>query len=149
MACQAHSSRASGRSGAVAAELALILPVLVLLVLGTIDLSRFAYNYIAVTNAARAGAAYGIMNNYTTSTYSTWTTAITRAARDEMNQQVGSGNVTNLTVTVTTSTETGGIKRVQVTAAYPFQTVIQWNWTGLGLPNSLTLQRRVEMRLIR
>ena len=29
------------------------------LLLGAVDFGRFAYNYIAVTNAARAGAAFG------------------------------------------------------------------------------------------
>jgi Flp pilus assembly protein TadG len=144
-----HLFWAKRRPGAVAVELALILPLLVLIVLGAVDFGRFANTYIAVTNASRAGAAYGIMNNYTTSTYSTWTAGITQAAKDEMTQQVGSGNIGNLTVTVATSTETGGIKRVHVTAAYPFTTVVNWQWTGLRLPNSLTVQRKVEMRLIR
>jgi len=144
-----HLFWAKRRSGAVAVELALILPLLVLIVLGAVDFGRFANTYIAVTNACRAGASYGVMNNYTTSTYSTWTANITQAAKDEMTQQVGSGNIGNLTVTVATSTETGGIKRVQVTAAYPFTTVVNWRWTGLGLPSSLTVQRRIEMRLIR
>jgi hypothetical protein len=89
------------------------------------------------------------MNNFTSSTYSTWTAGITQAAKDEMTAQVGSGNIGNLAVTITTSTETGGAKRVQVTASYPFTTAINWSWTGLGLPHSFNLQRKVEMRLIR
>jgi Flp pilus assembly protein TadG len=45
------------RRGAAAAELAMILPLMLILVLGCVDFGRFAYSYIAVTNAARAGAA--------------------------------------------------------------------------------------------
>src|SRR5438034_6510408 len=93
--------RRSGRPAVAAVELAILLPVLVLIVLGCIDFGRFAYNYIAVTNAARAGAAYGMMNNYTSSTLSNWTgnnnanptTGITQAARHEMTNQAGSSNV--------------------------------------------------------
>jgi Flp pilus assembly protein TadG len=137
------------RRGGAAAELALILPVLVTVVLAATDFGRFACNYIAVTNASRAGASYGIMNNYTASTYGAWTAGITQAARDEISQQVGSSNATKLTVTTTTSTDGNGLKRVQVTASYPFTTLIPWKWTGLGLPQSVTLANKVEMRLIR
>ena len=56
------------RRGAAAVELAMILPVLMTIVLGCVDFGRFAYNYIAVTNAARAGASYAIMNNYSPTT---------------------------------------------------------------------------------
>jgi Flp pilus assembly protein TadG len=40
-------------------ELALVIPALLLLLLGTIEMGRFAYIGILVGNAARAGAAYG------------------------------------------------------------------------------------------
>jgi Flp pilus assembly protein TadG len=141
---------AGRRRGAAATELALLLPVLVLVVLGCVDFGRFAYNYIAVTNAARAGASYGAMNNYTASTYSTWSAGITQTARDEMSQQVGSGNIGNLKVTVAPPIiDANGLRRVRVTASYPFTTVVTWNLGGWGLPSPLTLQQQAEMRLIR
>ena len=56
MARPADATGSSRRSGAVAVELALILPLLVLIVLGAVDFGRFANTYIAVTNACRAGA---------------------------------------------------------------------------------------------
>lgn len=40
-------------------ELALVLPMLLLLLVGTIEIGRFAYYSILVANAARAGAQYG------------------------------------------------------------------------------------------
>src|SRR5437016_827122 len=96
--------RKPGRSAVAALELVILLPVLATIVLGCVDFGRFAYNYIAVVNSARAGAAYGMMNNYTTSTLANWTgsnganptTGITQAARDEMAQQIGSSNVSNV-----------------------------------------------------
>jgi Flp pilus assembly protein TadG len=140
---------AGRRGGAAATELALLLPVLVLVVLGCVDFGRFAYNYIAVTNAARAGASYGAMNNYTASTQPTWVAGIKQTARDEMSQQVGSGNISNLQVTVTPITDANGLHRVRVAASYPFTTVVTWNFGGLGLPHTLNLQQQAEMRLIR
>ncbi|MFL5245748.1 MAG: TadE family protein [Gemmataceae bacterium] len=135
------------RRAVAAAELALILPLLVTMVLGAVDFGRFAYCYIAVTNAARAGAQYACMNNFTASTLTAWKTGVKTAVTDEMTLQVGAGNVP-AQPDPTTSTD-NGLKRVQVTAVCNFTTIINWQWTGLGLPNTLTLQRRVEMRLIR
>jgi len=41
-------------------EFALILPVLLLILLGTIDFGRLYYSYVTVANAARVGAEYGM-----------------------------------------------------------------------------------------
>jgi Flp pilus assembly protein TadG len=49
----------SSQSGQSLVELAMALPVLVLLALGVIEVGRYAYIGILVANAARAGAAYG------------------------------------------------------------------------------------------
>jgi Flp pilus assembly protein TadG len=135
------------RAGA-AAEFALITPLLVTMVLGAVDFGRFAYYYIAVTNAARAGAQYGSMNNFTSSTQTSWQNGIKQAVTDEMSQQVGSGNVP-AQPTPTTTTDANGLKRVRVTAVYNFTTIVNWQWTGMGLPHTVSMKRTVEMRLIR
>src|SRR5262245_36883730 len=102
--------------------MAIILPLLVTIVLGCVDFGRFAYSYIALTNAARAGAAYAMMNNYSSSTYNTWVANITTAAKNEMTGQTGY-NSNNLTVsTPTVTVESNGLRRVQLTVSYPFQT---------------------------
>ena len=51
------------QSGQSLVEVALMLPFLVLLLLGVIEVGRYAYISILVGNAARAGAAYGIQSN--------------------------------------------------------------------------------------
>jgi Flp pilus assembly protein TadG len=43
-------------------ELALLVPLLLLLLVGIIEIGRFAYYSILVANAARAGAQYGAQN---------------------------------------------------------------------------------------
>ncbi len=45
--------------GQSAVELAVALPVLVLILMGTLDFGRAFYAYINITNAAREGAQYG------------------------------------------------------------------------------------------
>jgi Flp pilus assembly protein TadG len=145
--CEGRPRR--GRRGASAAELVVVLPLLAAIVAGAVDFGRFAYNYIAVTNAVRAGASYAMMNNYSPSTYSTWVSNLTAAAQAEMTGQVGY-NSNNLTVAAPVVTvEATGLRRVQLTASYPFQTIVNWSWTGLGIPSSMTLQRTVVVRLIR
>jgi Flp pilus assembly protein TadG len=141
----------SSRRAAGAVEFALILPLLFTLVVGCVDFGRFAYYYIAVINAARAGAAYGIMNNFSSSTYSGWASGITQTAKDEIAQQV---DASKLQVTVSWSEDANGLRRVHVLTSYPFQTIVTWKFTGLGfvglvIPNNITLQGQAEMRLIR
>src|SRR5438046_9117763 len=143
----AGPSRRPRRRGAAAVEFLLILPLLLALVLGCIDFGRFAYTYIAVANAARAGAGYGIMNPYLPSDQPAWATQIQETARDEMNQQIGYVR-TSLAVTATAIPEKDaggtltGRQRVRVDASYPFQTLIPWPF----LPSSVTLRQVVGLR---
>jgi Flp pilus assembly protein TadG len=133
------------RRGASSAELAVLLPVLMLIVLGCIDFGRFGYNYIAVTNAARTGAEYAVMTPYLTSGQSAWQTKIQEKARDEMYQQTGY-NANNLTTAAAVTIEGNGLRRVRVTATYSsFQTLIPWP----GIPSQVTLRSAVETRVIR
>lgn len=53
---------AAQESGASAVEFALILPILVALLIGTIDLGRMAWTKMEVQAAARAGANYALVN---------------------------------------------------------------------------------------
>ncbi len=48
-------------------ELALTLPLLLLILLGAAEFARFAWASIVTTNAARAGAQYGAQTNTTAS----------------------------------------------------------------------------------
>src|SRR5215470_16489726 len=51
--------RSARQSGQALVELALALPILLILALGVIELGRYAYISILVSNAAHAGAIYG------------------------------------------------------------------------------------------
>jgi Flp pilus assembly protein TadG len=135
----------SGRkAGAAAAELAVALPLLALVVLGCVDFGRFCYHHIALTNAARAGAAYGIMHNYPAAEQAAWEAQIQEVARDEMTQQTGYVRA-SLTTTTTVTVEQSGLRRVRVQANHPFQTIVAWP----SLPAGMTLRSAIEMRAIR
>ncbi len=54
------------RTGQALVELALVLPILALVVLGTSDMARLFYFSVAVTNAAREGARHGAYYDPTT-----------------------------------------------------------------------------------
>ena len=148
-------ARLRRRRGASAAEMAILLPIFAAMVLATVDFGRFAYNYIAVTNAARAGAAWVMMNppNNMSSPSSGWQSQNSQTVSAEISLQPqfqsGSLSVSNVTPT----SETGGTWRFTVTASYPFQTMVNWNFnflgTRLGIPSSMTLQKSVTMRGIR
>src|SRR5947199_231353 len=98
------------RSAAAAAELAVFLPVLAVLILGCIDFGRFAYSHIGLTNAARSGAFYGVMNSFTSTAQTTWLSNIRTQARHEMDGQTGYTS-TDLTIdqtALTASTDSSG-----------------------------------------
>ena len=78
-------------------EMALLTPMLLALVLGTIEMGRFAYLSILVGNAARAGAAFGSQSLV----QSVDTTGIQTAADHDF--QDSGQNVSNLTVTSSVS----------------------------------------------
>jgi hypothetical protein len=56
--------RGRGEEGAVAVELGIILPVLLLLVLGGMDLAHMYYMRHIITNASREGARYATKYTY-------------------------------------------------------------------------------------
>lgn len=58
----APSNRTSGERGQSLVELALVVPVLLLLLGGAIDLGRVFYSQIAITDAAREGALWAVQH---------------------------------------------------------------------------------------
>lgn len=138
------------RRGVAALELAIILPLLITIVLGCVDFGRFAYTYIAVTNAARAGAGFGSVHSYTFSPESTWVAAVRQAAIDEMcgssadnTPLFDASKVTIATPVVTT--DSGGQQRVRLTVSYPFEMLIQTPFLPI---DNMEITRTVEMRLL-
>jgi Flp pilus assembly protein TadG len=139
-----QSSRGS-RRGATATEFAIIFPVLMTIVLACIDLGRFGYMYIAVTNAARAGAGYGSVQRVTTTTLPAWRSAIRTTCTNEISGATGFDAKALSIPDPVLITEQGGLKRVQVRVDYQFSMLVNWPF----LPNQMALSRTVEMRMVR
>jgi Flp pilus assembly protein TadG len=146
--------------------MAIILPVFVTIVLGCVDFGRLAYNYIAVSNAARAAAAWAMMNPPSNmgpapaagvAAPSGWQASVQNSVSQEMFQE--NYHATSKSASLTVGTVTPVLNadnttyRFTVTASYPFTTIITWNFsvfgTTLGIPNSLTLGSSVTTRFIR
>lgn len=154
-----HASQTRLRRGSAAVELVLILPLFVTIVLGAVDFGRFAYNYIAVSNAARAAASYAMMNppSDISSPSTAWQSSVTQRATDEISSQPSyqSASMTPApSVSITNTSESPyGTWQFSATVNYQFRTLISWNinmfGTTLGIPSSLTLSKTVTMRGIR
>jgi hypothetical protein len=140
-------------------ELALVLPIFILLLVGAAEIGRLAYASIEVSNAARAGVAYAAQNHTT--------------AQDATNIQLAATsdapNLTTITATPTyscscestagvftapgdcsgISTAAGScpspsriVLYVQVTTSAPMNTMFHYP----GIPNSITLRGFASMR---
>ncbi|WP_439629971.1 TadE/TadG family type IV pilus assembly protein [Gemmata sp.] len=139
----AHRRRGPARRAVAAAELALVLPLLVVLIGGCVDFGRFSHVNITVTNAARAGAEFGGTHPCTAATLDLWEQNVRRAVADEMGG-LKHFDPAHLTVTVARVTA-GDAPRVEVDVSYPFETVGRWP----GLPARLTLRRVVAVPMSR
>jgi Flp pilus assembly protein TadG len=152
------------QSGQALVEFAVVLPLLLVLALGVIEVGRYAYIGILVGNAARAGAAYGSenLNNASTTAQPKVQAA---AIRDfQSNGQTGlsvssnttcgcdsggtiaSDTVANCDATGTPPTcPTGAhwVVTIHVTAFGTFNSLFGYP----GIPSSITVSRTVSMRV--
>jgi Flp pilus assembly protein TadG len=126
------TGRARGQS---LAEFAIVLPVLMVIVLGTIDLGRVFFAYISVTNAARNGAHYAS----TDPAHTLDVAGIREAALADTGQLTGT-SLSNPRVAVATGNDSLGYQYAEVTVNYRFETLFSWP----GLPGSIDMHRTVR-----
>lgn len=116
-------------------ELALLLPLLVLLFVIAVDFARVFYFSVTLTNCARAGAMYA--SDPTVSAESPFASTQAAALADATNLSPAP------TVTSVNGVDSAGRPYVEVTAAYTFKTI-----TGLpGVPSQVNLTRKVRMNV--
>lgn len=135
------------RGGAAMLELALLLPLILLLTGGIIDFARCAYYYIAVSDAAAAGAKFASFHPATPTTMNLWKALTRQAVYDSLSGVPGFDN-SRMTITdplIINEDGTTDLQRVRVTVQYAFHTVVSWPL----IPTSVTIRRSVEMRLAR
>jgi hypothetical protein len=124
--------RSNSRPAAAAAELAVLLPFLVLLLVLCTDFARVFYFYVAVTNCARNGALWASDPvAKTTSPYATLDQAV---AAD-------SSGLSLQSATSNTGTDANGNAYVQVTVSY--NASLLTSYLGFG---SIKITRTVQMR---
>jgi Flp pilus assembly protein TadG len=146
------------QSGQSLVEVALLTPILLALLIGGIELGRYAYLSILVGNAARAGAAYGAQ-----SLPQSVDTADIQAAADNDFQNNGQLNVSsttscgcddagtvtsascNITANPTAGTCAAGhwVVMVAVTASGTFNALFGYP----GIPSSITVSKTSTLRV--
>jgi Flp pilus assembly protein TadG len=133
------------RRGGALVEAAICLPLLVGLVFGCVDFGRFAYTYIAVTNAVRAGAATGSVRSFTPDSYSDWELGVRQAVIAEMEGIPGFDETQLQFETPILYADPEQPRRFRLEISYPFETLANWPL----VPNQVTMRRSLEMPLIR
>jgi Flp pilus assembly protein TadG len=152
------------QSGQTLLEVALMLPFLLLLAIGVIEMGRYAYISILVGNAAHAGAMYGAQNL----AFSADAPGITTAAVNDFNdntqdaKKLALSGVTSAvscgcdnggTVSTLACTGTGAgicaagqhwVVTLSVTATGTFTSLFHFP----GIPSSITVSRTSTMRVV-
>ena len=95
--------------GVVAAEMAVILPIVLLLLLGLMEGGRILGAWVILTNEAREAARYGAVTDYSVdcsngTTITSWTTSVTNFVTSNVGQML---DTSTLTVTPTLDCSTG------------------------------------------
>ena len=149
-------------SGQSLIEVALMLPFLLLLMIGVIELGRYAYIGILVGNAARAGAEYGIQSNVT----SVDTVGIKNAAVNDFVSNGQPGSSLTVTSSISCGCDSGGtfttagctaatnptagscaaghwVVVLSVTASGTFNSLFNYP----GIPSPIALSRVAAMRV--
>jgi Flp pilus assembly protein TadG len=125
------------RRGATVAELAILLPFLVLLFVAVVDFARVFYFSMTITNCARNGALYLCDPTAAAqSPYPNYSTATLVDASNLSPQPTVS--------TPVYATDSDGQNYVEVTVSYDFQTLTNYP----TIPSPFTITRTVRMRMV-
>ena len=131
--CPALWRVAHCRRGAAVVELAVLLPLLILLFVIAVDFSRAYFFSLTLQNCARAGAMYAS------------DPVVARESPYANVTEAALADATNLSPPPTIATAEGvdaeGRSYAEVTATYPYRTVLQFP----GIPVEMTLSRSVRM----
>ena len=141
--------------GAALAELALLVPLLLAALVGSIDLGRAGYELIAVANAAQAGAKWGSFSEDRSNNYA----GMENAARQDLSKSLPSASFTVAAIRYCTCGDGSevdcaalpgacdpalGTTRtyVRVRVDKTFNTLVDYP----GLPTTIALTREAHMR---
>jgi Flp pilus assembly protein TadG len=140
-------------AGSALVELAVVLPLLVLVMAGAIDFARVFYMGMELTNAARAGAQYGAYNPaqsgniagmQTTATGSVNIPGVTATALRSCQCATSAGAFSAATCSTTCPSGQHLVVTVTVTTSKTFTTVMG---TFPGISRSVNLVRAATLRV--
>ena len=112
--------------GAVIVEFAMILPLLVILLIGIMDMSMLLYNKAVITNASREGCRVGIVSQDRTNTAAI-DAQITAVVNTYCQNHMVSFFTNNPVTTVTWPAQT--------TFGHPLEVIVTYNYGFLALSN--------------
>ncbi len=120
-------------------ETALALPILAVMLIGTLEGARLLLATLALTGGVMAGAQYGALST----TSAADTAGIASAVRSETTP-IG-GTPTNPTVTSATGTDSTDETYVSVTGVYAWRSLLDYP----GLPRTVTITRTAVLQVRR
>lgn len=127
-------------------EFAVMLPVLALILVLAADFGRAFTAYIAITGAAREGAAYGMQSTQKAAEAGTIQTVALAEISDS--GEIFGDPVTVSSQVLTEPVATGGYNYVQVTANYSFAPLFPLSGLWDDLPETIPMSRTVRMRVV-
>ncbi|MBA3485240.1 MAG: pilus assembly protein [Pirellulales bacterium] len=136
--------RPANSRGTAATELALSLPLLMLLALAASDFGRVFHAREIVSNAARTGASAGACRGFTPITRQAWEDHVLESATEEM-QSLASFNEADMIYELEVTGEATDFPRTAVTINYLFRSFVAWP----GLPTEIEIRERVEVQRFR
>lgn len=130
----ATAEQAKCERGQSAVEFALLLPVLMLVLFGMLDLGRLFFAAITIANAARVGARYATQHP------SDSNGIIAAAQAEAQGQGIVLTDPTTSSVTVSCPQGCGSGQPIQVTVSYSLTLVM-----GFVLPSPVSMSNSVQM----
>jgi Flp pilus assembly protein TadG len=130
-----RASKARKEDGQAVAELALVLPILIAVLLGIVQFGILFNNYITLTDATRTGARKATVTRFVADSGAA-AVATVKSAASGLDQ-------TKLAVNVTATDWTVPGSEITVTATYPYSISIL-NWTIASGSLTSTTKERLE-----
>src|SRR5260221_13070696 len=112
--------------------------------LALVDFGRWMFPAIALANAVRTGAEYGATRTFASSTYASWQAGITSRVNADL-ADVPNGWMTDVQVTIATTTSSNNLVNVNVAAEGTVSTIVAWPF----LSTPLRMRRVITMRQYR
>lgn len=143
-------------SGQSLVEMSVLVPMLLLILLGAIELGRYAYSGILLANAARAGAGYGSQSQFTAADLPGITAAVCNdfqgastcgltVSKSYLCQCDSAGTIGS-SIDCTSGTCSAGQREVvslEVTVTGTFDSLFKYP----GIPQSITVTKTAIMRI--